>query len=90
MGGTLPYIKQMHGVGFRAQQILGRARRALTCPTARPKMPACQQAGRATKGGVSPLIGRKISHYSVTEKLGAGGMGEVNRGRAEHLGRDSP
>ncbi len=34
------------------------------------------------------MIGRRISHYRITERIGAGGMGEVYRARDEHLPRD--
>ena len=34
------------------------------------------------------MIGQKLGHYRVDEKIGAGGMGEVYRARDEHLERD--
>ncbi len=34
------------------------------------------------------MIGDSIAHYKVTDKLGAGGMGEVYRARDEKLNRD--
>ena len=34
------------------------------------------------------MIGKKLSHYTVLDRLGAGGMGEVYLARDEHLGRD--
>ena len=34
------------------------------------------------------MIGQTIAHYTITARIGAGGMGEVFRARDEKLNRD--
>ena len=34
------------------------------------------------------MIGKKLAHYEISDRLGAGGMGEVYRARDTRLGRD--
>src|SRR5262245_59018218 len=38
--------------------------------------------------GGSPLLGRRVAHYSIVEQIGVGGMGEVYRAKDSKLGRD--
>ena len=40
------------------------------------------------RDGVTSLVGRQIGAYTIHARLGAGGMGEVYRGRDTKLGRD--
>src|SRR6185437_14436461 len=65
----------------------------LTCPRAAPTI--CRQrvpeGGSSMTGqapGQSSLLGQRLGHYRIAERIGAGGMGEVYRAHDEHLERD--
>ncbi|MFY9843075.1 MAG: protein kinase, partial [Terriglobales bacterium] len=38
--------------------------------------------------GQGSMVGLRLGHYLVLERIGVGGMGEVYRARDEHLDRD--
>jgi serine/threonine protein kinase len=45
-------------------------------------------ATRLASSGAASLVGRRLSEYEVTARIGAGGMGDVYRARDIKLGRD--
>jgi serine/threonine-protein kinase len=45
-------------------------------------------ATRLTSSGYASLVGRRLSEYEITARIGAGGMGDVYRARDVKLGRD--
>src|SRR5262245_26890832 len=45
-------------------------------------------ATRLTSSSYASLVGRRLSEYEITARIGAGGMGDVYRARDVKLGRD--
>jgi serine/threonine-protein kinase len=45
-------------------------------------------ATRLASSGAASLVGRRLSEYEITARIGAGGMGDVYRARDIKLGRD--
>ena len=43
---------------------------------------------RHTPSSLASLVGRRLSEYEITERIGAGGMGDVYRARDVKLGRE--
>ena len=40
------------------------------------------------RGKVAPVVGQRLGHFRILDKIGAGGLGEVYRARDEQLERD--
>ena len=50
--------------------------------------PALDPDATGFQAATSSLIGRRLSEYEITARIGAGGMGDVYRARDVKLGRD--
>ena len=49
--------------------------------------PPAAESPRPAEPGPT-MVGRKLAHYTVVERIAAGGMGAVYLARDEHLGRE--